>query len=89
MYMFSVIVREVSLEKTVVGDCDVSTNWTVVIIFTLTTTLHLTLKMTTAQVVETSVTNNSLSKDYPHPDGHAKQITDTRGLKPFTIVMNI
>ena len=26
--------------------------------------------MTTAQVVETSVTNNSLSKDYPHPDGH-------------------
>ena len=40
----------------------------------LTTTLHLTLKMTTAQVVETSVTNNSLSKDYPHPDNHAKQI---------------
>ena len=28
------------------------------------TTLHLTLKMTTAWVVETSVTNNSLSKDY-------------------------
>ena len=37
-------------------------------------TLHLTLKMTTVQVVETSVTNNSLSKDYPHPDDHAKQI---------------
>ena len=31
-------------------------------------TLHLTLKMTTAQVVETSVTNNSLSKDYPLPE---------------------
>ena len=30
------------------------------------TTLHLTLKMTTAQVVETSVTNNSLSKGYNH-----------------------
>ena len=30
----------------------------------LTTTLHLTLKMTTAQVVETSVTSNSLPKDY-------------------------
>ena len=30
----------------------------------LMTTLHLTLKMTTAQVVETSVTNNSLSEDY-------------------------
>ena len=41
--------------------------------------------MTTTQVVETSVTNNSLSKDYPHPDGRAKQITDTPGFKPFTI----
>ena len=30
-------------------------------------TLHLTLKTITAQVVRTSVTNNSLSKDYPHP----------------------
>ena len=36
-------------------------------------TLHLTLKMTTAEVVEMSVTNNSLSKDYSHPDNHAKQ----------------
>ena len=42
----------------------------------LTTTLHFTLKMTTyAQVVETSVTINSISKDYLHPDDHAKQIT--------------
>ena len=40
----------------------------------LTTTLRLTLKMTTAQVVETSVTN-SLSEDYSHPDDHAKQIS--------------
>ena len=40
--------------------------------------------MTTAQVVETLVTNNSLSKDYLHPDDHAKQITDTPGFKPFT-----
>ena len=47
----------------------------------LTKTLHLTLKMTTAQVVKTSVTNNSLSKDYPHPDDHAKQITDTPGFR--------
>ena len=31
------------------------------------------IKMTTTQVVKTSVTNNSLSKDYPHPDDHAKQ----------------
>ena len=42
------------------------------------------VKMTTAQVVETSVTNNSLSKDYPHPDDHDKQITVTPGFKPFT-----
>ena len=50
------------------------------------TTLHLTLKMTTAQVVEMSVTNNSLSKDYPHPDNHTRQTTDTPGFKPFTKV---
>ena len=47
-------------------------------------TLHLTLKMTTDQVVEMLVTNNSLSKDYPHLDNHTKQITDTPGFKPFT-----
>ena len=40
----------------------------------LTKTLHLSLKMTTAQAVETSVTNNSLSKDYSHPAEHAKEI---------------
>ena len=36
--------------------------------------LTATLKMTTAQVVETSVTNNSLSKGYPHPEDHDKPI---------------
>ena len=40
-------------------------------------TLHLALKMTTAQAVETSVTNNSLSEDYSHLDDHAKQINKT------------
>ena len=30
--------------------------------------------MTTTQVVETSVTNNSLSKGYPHPEDHDKPI---------------
>ena len=30
--------------------------------------------MTTAQVVETSVTHNSLSEDYSHPDDHTRQI---------------
>ena len=52
----------------------------------LMTTLHLTLKMTTAQLVEMSVTNSSLSKDYPHPDDHAKQRADTPGFKSFIIV---
>ena len=47
-------------------------------------TLHLTLKMTTAQVVETSVTYNSLFKGYPYPDDHAEQITDSPGIKAFT-----
>ena len=36
------------------------------------------------QVVETSVTNNSLSKGYPHPEDHDKPITDTPGFKPLT-----
>ena len=30
----------------------------------------------TTQVVEMSVTNNSLPEDYPQPDDHTKQITD-------------
>ena len=33
--------------------------------------------------------NNSLSKDYPHPDDHAKEITDTPGFKPFTKVKKV
>ena len=33
------------------------------------------------QVVETSVTNSSLCKDYPHPDDHPRQTTDTSGFK--------
>ena len=40
-------------------------------------TLHLTLKMTTAQVVGTLVTNNSLSEDYSHPDDHSRQAITT------------
>ena len=42
------------------------------------TTLHLTLKMTTTQVVETSVTNNSFSEDYPHLDYHALNIKNLK-----------
>ena len=64
-YLFGVIVRmRVVFGMTVVGD------WR----FNYQSGIHLTLKMTTAQVVETSVINNSLSKDYPHPDDHARQI---------------
>ena len=48
--------------------------WFVVIVRVKVRTLHLTPKMTTAQVVEMSVTNNNLSKDYLHPDNHDKPI---------------
>ena len=47
--------------------------------------LTLTLKMTTAQVVETSVTvNNSPIQDYVHPDYHAQPTYEMApGFKPF------
>ena len=50
-------------------------------------------KLTTAELVETSVTTNSLSKHYPHPDDHVKQIhvtVITPGFKPlpFTCTIN-
>ena len=40
----------------------------------------MTLKMTSAQVVDTSVTNNSSFQNYTHPDDHAIRTTDTPGL---------
>ena len=43
--------------------------------------------MTTTQVVEMSVTNNSLPKDYLHPDNHTRQTTDTPGFKSFTNIL--
>ena len=47
--------------------------------------LTLTLKMATAQVVETSVTvNNSPTQDYVHLDDHAQSTYEmTPGFKPF------
>ena len=48
-----------------------------------------TLKMTTAQVVETSVTvnNNSPIQDYVHPDDQTQPTFDmTPGFKPFTVL---
>ena len=48
--------------------------------------LTLTLKMTTAHVVETSVTvnNNSPIQDYVHPDDQTQPFEMTPGFKPFT-----
>ena len=49
--------------------------------------LTLTLKMTTAQVVEMSVTGNNKSpiQDYVHPDDHTQPTFEmTPGFKPFT-----
>ena len=51
--------------------------------------LTLTLKMTTAQVVETSVTvnNNSPIQDYVHPDDQTQPTFEmTHGFKPFTVL---
>jgi len=50
-----------------------------------TITANIYLKMTSAQVVETSVTNNSFFQNYPYLDDHTIRITDTPGFKPFTI----
>ena len=39
-----------------------------------------------AQVVETSVTNNSSFQNYLYPDDHTIRTTDTPGFKPFTMI---
>ena len=53
----------------------------------LTTTFHFTLMMTSAQVVETSVTitDNSPCQGYAHPDDQTTLLHVTLGLKPFTV----
>ena len=45
--------------------------------------------MTSAQVVETSVTvtDNSPFQDYPHPNDHTTRSTVTPGFKPFTVLI--
>ena len=45
--------------------------------------------MTSAQVVETSVTNNSSSQNYSHADDHTIRTTDTPGFKPFTMLRSL
>ena len=54
--------------------------------------LTLTLKMTTAQVVEASVTinNNSPIQEYVHSDDQTQPTFEmTPGFKPFTIIIII
>ena len=47
----------------------------------------MTLKMTTAQVVETSVTvTNSSFQNYTHPDDHTTQTTDTPGYDTLSVL---
>ena len=41
------------------------------------------IKVTTSQVVKTSVTNFSLPDAYSRPDDRTRQTTDTSGFKPF------
>ena len=50
----------------------------------------MTLKMTNAQVVQTSVTanNNSPIQDYVHPDDQTQPFEMTPGFKPFTVKGN-
>ena len=47
----------------------------------------MTLRMTSAQVVETSVivNNNSSFQNYTDPDDPTQQIADIPGFKPFTV----
>ena len=57
--------------------------------YTLVIQLTLTMKMTTAQVVKTSVTvnNNSPIQDYVHPDDQTRPTFEmTPGFKPFTVL---
>ena len=49
--------------------------------------IFLTLKMASAQVVETSVTNNSPSQDSYHPDDLFQSRYATPGFKPFSYLI--
>ena len=47
---------------------------------------HWLSKMTTAQVVETLVTKNSVFEDYSHPDDNTRQTTDTPGFNHLPVL---
>ena len=55
-------------------------------ILTKCTEVIFRVKLTSAQVVETSVTNNSSSQNYSHPDDHTIRTTDTPGFKPLILL---
>ena len=83
---WKVVVSRMYLVRFVVtvGDFELNTNRTKYI--RLTTTFHLTLMMTSAQVVETSVTttDNSPSQDYTHLDDQTTLLPiDMLFLKPW------
>ena len=46
-------------------------------------------KMTSAQVVETSVTNNSSFQNYPHPDNHTIPTTVNKATSRFSLCWGI
>ena len=48
-------------------------------------TIDLTLKMISAQVVETSITNTSSFQNYPHPDDHTIRTSVLTGTKAATL----
>ena len=54
----------------------------------LTTTIHLTLMMTSARVVETlvTITDNSPFQDYPHPDDQIPLSHVTPGFQASTVI---
>ena len=79
------------------ASCPESQNQTITITQKLTLTLPPILTLTQTLDSEDGYCsgsqnishNNSLSKDYLHSNDHAKQITDTPGLKPFTMQLTL
>ena len=84
-FVFSQSSCEVSASLTDVGGVAVGA-------ISMQTTFYLTLMMTSAQVVETSVTttDNSPSQDYNHPDDQTTLLHVIPGFKPFAVcVINV
>ena len=67
-----VVAQFVTREKTCVANHEEEDYYHNIVVTVNKQHFHLTLMMTSAQVVETSVTvtDNSPFQDYPHPDDH-------------------